>query len=323
MKKKVDQQGISFEETEKCEFAFLYGVATTGHRWDDDLASAGDWVNKHKYIGEAPWLVVPPDPQRWSERRYAPLSIPDLHRTFGKVEITRKGIKNFADQYGLLGQYAQLIDLRQSPAPVIVGESLSFWQDEIIHISRLLELWDLIKEDDIGGLNKFVVWGRDQTVSVVFKHFTRFPTEGGAMIASRHNVKARAEYDKGLINYWGYNSRKEPARYYVCEEINKRLRSHVSPRVSSFREGEIYMFPDNLLSAFYILFSLEVSGRQRPFFKCKQCSKYSPQNENGKPSRREFCDDSCRKQFNYHKSKNRHQAVLNAGSLEGKSRVSL
>jgi hypothetical protein len=83
----------------------------------------------------------------------------------------------------------------------------------------------------------------------------------------------------------------EPARYDVCREINRQMQGHVSPAVLPFRQGDVYLFPDCLLAAMYVLFALEVSGKQRPAQMCRECGRYFvPQH-----GLQQYCEDRCRK----------------------------
>ena len=63
----------------------------------------------------------------------------------------------------------------------------------------------------------------------------------------------------------------EPPRYVVHREVNMRLRGHVAPQLMPFRGDEIYVWPDSLLAATYVLFALEVTGRSGPWCTCKGC----------------------------------------------------
>jgi hypothetical protein len=105
-----------------------------------------------------------------------------------------------------------------------------------------------------------------------------------------------APHDAGeadlLESVWKFGDAIEPARYLVYCRINDRLAGHVNPMIMAYRGGELLLFPDSLLTALYVLFALEVSGRARyPEIQCAGCgTTFTPSHGSQR-----YCVPACRK----------------------------
>ena len=111
--------------------------------------------------------------------------------------------------------------------------------------------------------------------------------------------------DIALLERWRHGDPVEPARYFVHREVNRRLKGHVSPAVLPFRKGEIFFFPDCLLSAVYTQFMLELSGRNRPAVLCARlgCGRYFEPAH----GRQRYCDKPCQQLAYYYRKKEKRQ----------------
>jgi hypothetical protein len=99
-----------------------------------------------------------------------------------------------------------------------------------------------------------------------------------------------------LLSRWTYGELIEPARYYLCHRINKRLRGHASPVVLPFRNGDIQVVPDSLEAALFALLAIEVSGKRLPQLVCRGCGNmFTPSDP-----RQRYCARSCRNRRYYH-----------------------
>ena len=331
----MDSHGlIAFANMTRGPFAGLLRVAVDGYRWDDSLVPSifGAGAQRDREDGQlksnpftydvandkGPWLVeaVPSGVPR-DVRQYAPLGVPGLHRRFAGLSRTRKAILRFANRYGRLGHGVMLQE--QHPASLFTGESFGFWDRQIVEMGLLLALWDLVEAEDRQMLSTFVRWQSDPrmvSLQLVFgegrlhSEITRriwrdlssprqVEEEAGVRLDRATSAVIAAEHlgpdSQALLANWAYGDEVEPVRYYVHREINQLMRGHVSPGVLPFRGGDIYFFPDCLLSALYVHFALEVSGRPRPQIACKGCGRYF------RPSHgRRYCNERCRKLTWYH-----------------------
>ncbi len=293
-------------------FAMLLQVPEQGYHLETD-AEGHQWLVAPVQIGEG-----------FRARQYPPFANINLHRRFARVGFTPVRIRLFANQFGALGQGEVL------PESFRVGEKLSFWQSEIAEMATLLALWDLVIQRDRNELSRYLLWRQNPTTVML-----RLVSAGGRLIPvgvkrvedkglertlndirDEHEAPVQFPHDtiamQGLndnsdflLRRWTFGDPIEPARYYVHREINERLKGHVNPAVLPFSQGDIYFFPDCLLSALYTLFAHEVSGRTRPAIACRHCGAYFiPVHGSQK-----YHDERCRKLAYYHKPKSNDSSV--------------
>lgn len=285
-----------FEAMTKGPFAVLRTVRVVGYEWDQDICPAPGLQRDEENQG-APWLVAGPIGAEENLRQYAPFEEPNLHRQFAGLFSTMQDIKNFADCYGLLGHGVLLCYLDRGSNPLQLGESFSFWQQEIEKLGALVNLWDCIQQGRLAELYNFISWNNaPRHVSIKLMH------PSGKLLSS--HIIARENYlpDRELIMNWKTGTLLEPSRYFLHKMINKQLKQHVSPNILPFYDGEIFMFPDCLLSALYVLFALEVSGRMRPKVICRGCGTYFIP----KHGSQKYCMPSCSKLKYYHSKKGKN-----------------
>lgn len=250
----MGEEKRSFEAMKKGAFAFLRAVPLEGYHWDNELVEPGE----KECLGHS-WLVSPHG-YEVTARQYAPFQKPDLFRRFSRVLPNPKAIKRFADKYGWLGHSVPLIYPDRSRQEVQYGESVQFWQQEIEEMAILMKLWDLVRDEREEPLSKIILWQK-QPLTVRFEWKLSYGKRMSLIASELHE-------NKELLTQWKYNDVVGPTRYYLCEQINKRLKGHVNPGILPFLDGEIYMFPDCLRSALYVLLALEVSGRIQPAIMC-------------------------------------------------------
>jgi len=284
----------SFETMKKGAFIFLWSVPCEGYHFDENLTPAPGLEKLEGMFLDAPWLVGPSDNDVLS-RQYAPFQKPNLFRRFSKLPPRCKAITRFANRYGLLGDPVLLTYPSRSGQTVQLGESLQFWQQEIQEMAILVKLWDLVRDEREEPLSKIILW-QNHPRSVIFK----WPKNRLSLIASDGLP------GKVSCTQWKYKDVIGPARYYLCDQINKRLKNHVSPSILPFLDGEIYMFPDSLLSAMYVMFALEVSGRIHPAIQCRGCGYYFVPTH----KHQAYHDGACRKRAYYHRKKSNTEPIV-------------
>ena len=305
-------------------FAALLRVPADGFRWHDGLV-VFDSERVEKNIA-GPWLIRS---DSLYIRQYSPLAIPNLHRRFAWIEPTVESILAFANEYGLLGHALWLGDPDSNDQAMLVGESLGFWQKEIERMARLMALWNLVKGGRQRELSHLVQWtppGKPQQVRLYLvvvgrelrpdlsQWMRQCPGEFRDDVRQNGDRAGRVTYcevtvlaheengsDVELLERWKHGDPVEPARYFVHREVNNLLRGHVSPAVLPFRKGEIFFFPDCLLSSLYTQFMLELSGRNRPAMLCERpgCGRYfEPMH-----GRQKYCNKPCQQLAYYYRSK--------------------
>ena len=317
-----------FQAMTQGPFAALLRVPEDGYGWRDGLVvldSKGDGENI-----AGPWLIRT---DSLYVRQYSPLAVPNLHRRFARTEPTAESILAFSNEYGLLGHGLWLGDSGSNNRGMVVGESLGFWQKEFERMARLMALWELVESGSRKELKHMVEWtppGKSQQVRLYLvdvdgklrpdlaqcmrqrpdefrDYIRRDEALAGRMRHWEVTVLAHMENgsDIELLERWKHGDPVEPARYFVHREVNKLLRGHVSPAVLPFRRGEIFFFPDCLLSSLYTQFMLELSGRSRPAMLCERpgCGRYFEPTH----GRQRYCEKPCQQLAYYYRKKEKGQ----------------
>ena len=309
-------------------FAALLRVPEDGFSLREGLVKIDD--EGAGKITPGPWLVRP---DSLYVRQYPPLAVSNLHRRFARTEPIAESILAFADKYGLLGHGSWLEDSGSSDQGMVIGESVGFWKKEIERMARLISLWEFIMQGGRRELSQLVEWtpqGAPQQVRLYLvdidgklrpdlaqfmrqrpdefrDHFRQDKDRATRMRHSEVRVLAHEESgsDIELLERWKHGDPVEPVRYFVHREVNISLKGHVSPAVLPFRKGEIFFFPDCLLSSLYTQFMLELSGRSRPAMLCERssCGRYFEPIH----GRQKYCDKRCQQLAYYYRRKEREE----------------
>lgn len=280
-------------------YAFLWRVAVEGCKVLDasthKIVASIEGVERASGIDEeSPWLVSSGD----IARQYAPLSKPTLHREFASL-YSDESIIEFANRYGLLGQY----DVSLFPPPrgsMELGESINRWKYESRDIGILLYIWDLVRDEKVGKLSHLISWLDGVLIGYKYEYdenaniwqalpppVNNAPVPGVAFswIANQHQHVE-------LLDRWQRGALIEPAKYYICREINERLRGHVAPQIFPFMSNRVYLYPDSLLAAMWVMFLFEILGDIKPR-RCDVCGKWQVQNLERKSF---YCSSACRQE---------------------------
>jgi len=233
------------------------------------------------------------------KRFYAPFRrSPVLHRLFGNLSGD-KSMLDFASTYGFL-DYSQCDfsgPAGNPPGYRVVYEPLEKWRREIRVMKSHLARWDFIRSGSEMALGRVIDWREDGV------HFTL----GGQsdLIAAR---------DTQLYDRWLRQGKplREPALHYTYNFINSRIYGGVSPRALPAYSHGVYLTPDNLLTAMWVMFMWEVIGETRPHY-CSSCGGWF----DPRRSTRQTCGDRCRKRLSRARQKLLASAE-NEGNQEGR-----
>ena len=311
---------IPFQAMTQGPFASLLRVPGEGFSWREGLVSFEKDPVGQNVAGS--WLVR--QDSRYF-RQYSPLDVPDLHRRFASTDPTADSILDFANEYGFLGHAQWLAKRSPEQQPMLVGEPLTFWQKEIDHLEWLIDLWELVENERRRELSQLVYWtplGEPQQVELYIVSVAGKLRPDLAQIRRQNRLEFRKNVpnDSGLthgkwellvqeesgigvelLEHWKHGDPIEPARYFVHREVNNHQKGHVSPAVLPFRKGEIFFFPDCLLSSLYTKFMLELSGRDRPAVLCERpnCGRYFEPLH----GRQKYCEKRCQQLAYYYRKK--------------------
>ncbi len=136
-----------------------------------------------------------------------------LHREFARTPPTLEGIKEFADEFGLLGGdigETPVVDVGGPHSSIGPGEDFFDWTSEIMRMAEAVELWDLARKKDTKRLSELIHWRED---SVALK----LPTGYRLIAASNFKPDHFEQIQPGDL--------VEPAMFEVQEIVNDHLRN--------------------------------------------------------------------------------------------------
>ncbi len=262
--------------------------------------------------------------------RYNPLKHQKaLFIKFANTNPEPDEILEFANQYGLLGlgESVGIVTNSTLPGSIMVGqkgedlqrplgqgELISTWQNEIMAMKQVLELWEPVNVGNTEVLKRFIHW--EENDAVVYSNDPDYPNVvpitlnlkgvkktstppqptrrmvGGSIIASKqiHSERFKRIPLGDLI---------VPAKYYIQEQINEHLVGAVRPRLlwninKSLPKLELFHVPTDLKGALWLQFAQAIHG-DKSYHYCDQCGvvfELDPRMK-GRASRK-FCSNSCR-----------------------------
>jgi hypothetical protein len=233
-------------------FIFIGFYPTQGFHWDTELRPAPGLV-KQEDLPDFPWLVSEAVGIRELSQRYSLFREKTILRDFALLSPTTDAIKGFADRYGYLGELVPLI-YPDKVGILWAGEALQYWTEQIEEMNRVVTIWGMVQNRQVEALKAHVIWKSDPD-SILFIWRTSDGTfKRGTVIASE-NIKSPLFYQFE----WGEVIR--PALSFLLNEIQQKLEGNVSPKFFPAQQ-KIYMVPDNLLSALYLLLLLEIQDHE-------------------------------------------------------------
>ena len=300
---KPEAELIPFDVMTRGPFAFLWPVPEAGFEWDEHASPAPLQELMDARETKGPWLIPVEAEGGW--HRKALLASKGLHRRLAAVRPQPEAILRFANKYGFL-RGDQLL-LHRGGTISVNGEHINHWTAAIGELAALIELLDLAQQKQAGRLGQFVTWHRDDQVNIAWQNSwtgsqweLERPRPGRTGIYTAHvGGLSNHAIQPDLAERWGRGTVVGPTKYFVHLRVNEQLRGHVSPVVLPFRQGDIYMFPDSLLSAIYVSFALELSRSRQPRKLCAGCDRYFTPVD----GRQGYHSPACRKLHWYHKQK--------------------
>jgi len=112
----------------------------------------------------------------------------------------------------------------------------------------------------------------------------------------RTSYRLRMDEDRVQVATWTDEDPEAPLRYFIQQEINGKLRGHVSPQVSPLHRGGIVLVPHTLLAQLYLSLARMIT-RESPDM--VQCAVTGCGREFIPRSNKECCSDTCRSKKRY------------------------
>ena len=310
-----DNKRIYFSDITRGIYFFRWPVAQS-YLFSTDYQLAGGIQDVEGIDSNGPWLLSSED-GKWSTPLKDTPSLYPLHREFGALEGKEQDIIKFANQHGSLGK-----DVILFPPPsggIVRGESLERWKNEIAHMGVCLTVWDLFKQKEAGKLGQIVKWTKPNRVMLLLgykwekDHYAvlRYPdnaidviesVRSGALLGTEGDTLLDSDYNihPDLVKRWHYGDVLEPAFFWLCQEINKKLEGGIYPQIFPFTDKKVYLTPENLLSAMWLMFMWEVTG-EKAIEKCPACGDWFEQVD----PREHYCTKACKQKAYRDRSKSK------------------
>lgn len=190
---------------------------------------------------------------------YEPLSIPTLFLQFAELNPDdSNSLLQFANKYGPLCIPASVTPVMSSPP----GETLEFWQTELIGIKNLVNLWQWQKTNNLAMLNQVITWERSQGESPPAVWYA-FNDEEPQLVTEHPSILSR--FKPGDVLF--------PALHLIANTVMGKLRDWpVDPFLFVTPQGELVQrfVPKTLLAAIWFQVFQAVSGEKR-FKRCDVC----------------------------------------------------
>lgn len=304
------KKALKFTQATSDSYAFFWDVVDSGYK-----LLTGDTYETLSESGmdsTPPWFKLPEAGSHVT--RCVPLHKAELHRKFGGLYDDKSFIE-FANRYGLLGKTVLLGP--HGGGGVVVGESLERWRYESRTMGTLLAIWDMVQKKDAGKLGQIIIWSGTND-HVFLRLLSEYDKSQKRWVVTQHKGKgyvpglvtevlASPQKNPELLERWQVGMPIKPAKYYVYHKVNEHLEGHVAPKILPFLNDKIYLFPDSLLAALWVLFLMELTGNVR----IRQCDVCGEWKEVALTRSSFYCSDACRQKAYYKRKRAKQKKEAN------------
>ena len=171
-----------------------------------------------------------------------------MFQAFAAIEPTSKGIVRFREENSI-DNYVTMIDSRYwlTEAQSYQDDPVQNWPKEILDMRRCIELWEMIRSDDMEKLGKIIKWESDSSgyLSVIYDDQPNpTPRKSPTPRVRTREVIASESDSPRLMRKLNAGDTVGPAKIYLKRCLNDRLEAGVRPRM--FASG----LPGALVSPF-------------------------------------------------------------------------
>jgi len=279
-------------------FDFRWSLPEAGYHWVN-VPIVGDEASKPQWVLTDG--LVPGQPYRL--KRYAPLRMfTGLFRAFADLAPSREPIREFANQYGLLGIQVPMQNFSAENPDQFLGqwgETEEQWQKEITSMRRAVEIWDLMRTGDAAGLGRHLRWKKagkgEHLIYDTHPDLPSFEEDWRRALPPEGRFQQMVEPVQDLIRP---DDVVTAARILIQRWINQHLEGNVSPRLlyhTDLDQQVLRFVPKNLLGALWLQLAQAIDANKE-YRACRECGKwYEVSLEgDGRTKRRQFCSDPCK-----------------------------
>jgi hypothetical protein len=218
---------------------------------------------------------------------YRPLDIGiALHRELAASGPTPEGWLVFANKYGMLGRSSNSWEVLPAPgistSPPFPVETQHDWQVVVLWLREAVRIWDMVQEDDTGGLAEVIRWEKDGVARYrpppsVLEEFDKEDMDWPEHPNIKgYDIIGSAPGAADLRRHIPRGDLIRPATLFVHQLIHAHLWMEVGPRLvwDGKRNRTVRQdTPRSLLGAICLSFAQEVMSLRKPG-KCRVCGRW-------------------------------------------------
>lgn len=238
-------------------------------------------------------------------RVYHPLKTHSgLIQEFARLNVNQDDMLRFANHYGNLSNInsSKQTDT-ENPCS---GESFQDWENEILSVRQVLELWQMASTKDYRNLNEYINWTRQGIlISNIFNPMhqdnsaTFVISTESADLSNSGKITGNNLYlpvtERTFANFNKTDPRK-PVLYLIQHIANFKIKDLIKPclMLDDHRNSlNIKMKPKSLLGALWLQCLMAID-QQKHFAMCCTCSSWFELPENVVRKGRKYCSDACK-----------------------------
>jgi hypothetical protein len=257
------------------------------------------------------------------DRKYRLVEKTGLFKTFASTDLSREGVLQFANLYGLLLNKRDRIPLRErvdeKPEPFYLafGEAFLLWEREILLMRHAIDVWEKAKVGDSSSLGKFISWHGSANETAPHREVRyRGPKASGDESSPAFVIASKDNHSERLARFTDGDT-VEPAMYAVQQLVNNKMEEHGAipglfwdrtPRGVMLR---VHADPRSLIAGLWVQFAYAIEGN-RDYRNCDQCKK-SFEVAAEKRADARFCSNGCR--FKAYRSRQKEAQRLHSEGL--------
>ena len=215
-----------------------------------------------------------------------------LFRRFAATPLTSEAVVVFANQYGWLGS-AGLHPVTDADGQTKPGEPLKRWLQEIYTASKLVTIWELVRNRKPGKLKRYIHWVDHEHVEYKDReeHRSHVHVHSRTVTITPPRIPiASPEKNAHLLKQWPHGVILQPALTLLRESINKQILRSVFPELHSANDIlQLRYVSRTLHAAVWYEFAMAIAGN-REYAQCPRCERWFEV----KHKNRRYCSDACK-----------------------------
>lgn len=259
-------------------------------------------------------------------RVYSPMGVPGLHRLFGDIDASYRGIQKFCSKYGLLGSNLLMRTKRLNSDPEdefegVIGESIDGILRQLLRVRAFNYMLDVVKAK---GVSVDLSLHYDRITEIMNGKDGRFIGDIGEQFREYRDpdiakgitepCKSKVTQRLPLMNEEDGNptlglisvsnlimaGRQGSVGGLLEHLLQTELDEHTRTSIRVDGTPQITFHPVSLLGAIYLHLALELTGQTGPIRRCPSCQSWFE----AAHMRNIYCHDRCKTKASRNRRKN-------------------